>query len=145
MAEIGSSCPHRAGDEQGLRNRRVLLALAATFVATTFPAQRAAFWILGNSRRAGDPFVRRSRASPDRQGAAEQGGAPRCQCAAITLAFLGILVILNVLAVRHNKKWDLTAGKIHTPFGARRPSPQEPPEGHHGHVLLCGRREAGSR
>ena len=90
------------------------LGLAALFMARYYPNQKMALWVLAVGAAAGLVaffFLERhwfSRVPGSR--AARHG----TNAAAITLAFLGILVLLNVLAARHNKKWDATAQKLYT-------------------------------
>ncbi len=90
------------------------LALGALFVGAYYPDQKGLLALLAAAAVAlllG--FVvaeRRVLARVPGSRAARHGA----NAVAITLAFGGILVILNVLAVRHNGKWDLTADQRFT-------------------------------
>ncbi|GAB4276960.1 MAG: hypothetical protein Kow0092_32740 [Deferrisomatales bacterium] len=90
------------------------LAAAAWFVAAYYPTQKVLLWGLGALGAGALAFFfaaeRRLLARAPTSRAAKYGA----NAAAMTLAFLGILVILNVLALRHNEKWDLTAQKLYT-------------------------------
>ncbi|MHB8764669.1 MAG: GldG family protein [Deferrisomatales bacterium] len=90
------------------------LLLGALFVSTYYPGQRAALVGLAMAGAAALVFFlvaeRRLLARAPSSRAARQGA----NAAVITLAFAGILVFLNLLAVRHNQKWDLTAGQLFT-------------------------------
>ncbi len=90
------------------------LVLAALFVATYYPDQRGVLAVLGVVGAAALLFFfiteRRLVTRLPGSRAARYGA----NAAAITLAFLGILVILNLLAVRHNSRWDLTADRRFT-------------------------------
>ncbi len=91
-----------------------LLVLASLFVASYYPDQQAILAILGVAGGATLLFFfiaeRRLVARAPGSRAAKHGA----NAVAITLAFVGILVILNVLAVRHSAKWDLTADQRFT-------------------------------
>ncbi len=91
-----------------------LFVLASLFVTEYYPTQKALLWILGMVGGAALLFffVAEHRLLVRAPGTrAARHGA---NAAAITLAFLGILVIVNVLSIRHNEKWDLTEQKIYT-------------------------------
>ncbi|MBE0618175.1 MAG: GldG family protein [Proteobacteria bacterium] len=91
-----------------------ILVLAALFVFNYYPDQKAILAVLAIAGGASLLFFfiaeRRLVALAPGSRAAKHGA----NAAAITLAFLGILVILNVLALRHNAKWDLTPDKRFT-------------------------------
>ncbi|GAB6063324.1 GldG family protein [Deferrisoma palaeochoriense] len=91
-----------------------LLVLASLFVAEYYPTQKALLWILAVVGGAALLFFfvaeRHLLARAPGSRAARYGA----NAAAITLAFLGILVIVNVLGIRHNAKWDVTANKLYT-------------------------------
>lgn len=90
------------------------LVLIALFVANYYPEQQAVLWILAIAGGACLLFFfiaeRHLLARTPGSRAARHGA----NAAAITLAFLGILVILNVLASRHNEKLDLTENRSFT-------------------------------
>jgi ABC-type uncharacterized transport system involved in gliding motility auxiliary subunit len=91
-----------------------LLVLAALFVFNYYPDQQAIFAVLAVAGGATLLFFfiaeRRLVAQVPGSRAARHG----VNAVVFTLAFLGILTILNVLAVRHNLKWDLTADRRFT-------------------------------
>ncbi len=91
-----------------------VLVLASLFVGAYYPAQKAVLWILAGTGAAcllGFVIAERRLLARAPASRAARHGA---NAVAITLALLGILVILNVLAIRHNAKWDLTAEKLYT-------------------------------
>lgn len=91
-----------------------LLVLAALFVATYYPAHKGVLAVLAVTGAAALLFFfiaeRRLVARVPGSRAARFGA----NAVAITLAFGGILVLLNVFAVRHNARWDLTEEKRFT-------------------------------
>ncbi|MDW7709985.1 MAG: GldG family protein [Deferrisomatales bacterium] len=91
-----------------------LLVLAALFVASYYPDQRGILAVLGVVGAAALLFFfiaeRRLVAGLPGSRTARYGA----NAAVMTLAFVGILVILNVLAIRHNARWDLTADRRFT-------------------------------
>jgi ABC-type uncharacterized transport system involved in gliding motility auxiliary subunit len=91
-----------------------LLVLAAVFVATYYPAQKGVLAVLAVTGGAALLFFfiaeRRLVARVPGSRAARYGA----NAVAITLAFAGVLVLLNLLAVRHNARWDLTQDKRFT-------------------------------
>ncbi len=90
------------------------LVLGALFVANYYPEQQGVLWILAVAGGASLLFFfiaeRRLLARAPGSRVARHGA----NAAAITLAFLGILVILNVLAARHNEKLDFTENQTFT-------------------------------
>lgn len=91
-----------------------ILVLAALVVGHDDPAAIARLWVLGVAGLGCLLFFfiaeRHILARAPGSRAARYGA----NAALIALAFLGILVILNYLASRHNEKWDLTAEKAFT-------------------------------
>ncbi len=91
-----------------------LLVLASLFVAEYYPGQKAVLGVLAVVGGSALLFFfiaeRRLLARAPGSRAARYGA----NALAITLAFVGILVIVNVLAIRHNAKWDCTAEKLYT-------------------------------
>ncbi|MBI5446380.1 MAG: GldG family protein [Deltaproteobacteria bacterium] len=91
-----------------------LSGAAALFFAAYYPDRRAALWVLASVSVAALTFFfvaeRRCLARLPRSRAARYGA----NSAAMVLAFAGILFLLNFLAGRHNNKWDVTAGRLHT-------------------------------
>ena len=91
-----------------------VLVLAALFTDTYYPAQGALAWTLGILGTAAiGHFLYRERQNL-RRGAGSRGAKHGANAAVITAACLGTLVLLNVLAVRHNGTWDLTADRRFT-------------------------------
>ena len=91
-----------------------LLASAAVFAANYYPAEKAALWVLAVCGGAALLFFFAAERHILSRAPGSRVAKYGANATAITLAFLGILVILNVLAVRHNEKWDLTAEGLYT-------------------------------
>ncbi|NTU59704.1 MAG: GldG family protein [Deltaproteobacteria bacterium] len=92
----------------------VACGFAAWFLRAYYPHQRLAAGLLaaGGAAALAYFFVteRRSLGRSLFSRSARYG----VNAAVVTVAFLGVLVLVNVLASRHNVKWDLTAGRVHT-------------------------------
>ena len=91
-----------------------VLVLASLFLATYYPAERAALWVLGAAGGACLLFFFISERHILGRAPGSRSARHGANAAAIVLAFLGILVVLNILSIRHNLKWDSTEGKIFT-------------------------------
>ncbi len=91
-----------------------LFVLASLFVAEYYPLQKALLWILAVVGGAALLFFFIAERGILVRAPGTRAARYGANAAAITLAFLGILVIVNVLAIRHNEKWDCTAQKLYT-------------------------------
>ncbi|MBI5014791.1 MAG: GldG family protein [Deltaproteobacteria bacterium] len=88
--------------------------LGALFVATYYPGLPVVVWSLGGAGAAGLLFFVASERRVLGRVPGTRAARYGANSTAMTAAFLGILVVLNVLAVRHNEKWDATAEKAFT-------------------------------
>ena len=91
-----------------------LLVLATLFTASYYPAQGALAWTLGVLGAAAIGHFLYQERQNLRRGAGSRGARHGANAAVITAACLGTLVVINVLAVRHNGTWDLTADRRFT-------------------------------
>lgn len=114
-ADRRCSTPHAAS--RALVPAGVACALAAWFLAAYYPSLQLVAACLGAAGAAAlgagavlgrHPLARALKSRATRYGA---------NSAVLTLAFLGVLVLANVLVARHDHKWDLTAGRLHTLSG----------------------------
>jgi ABC-type uncharacterized transport system involved in gliding motility auxiliary subunit len=90
-----------------------LLGGGTLYAAAYYPSEKLVVWALGLVAAAvlvSFLVVERRSLARVRGSRAVRHGA---NAAAMTLAFLGILVIVNVLAFRHNKKWDTTSSHVY--------------------------------
>jgi ABC-type uncharacterized transport system involved in gliding motility auxiliary subunit len=92
----------------------LLLLVAAWFVGDYYPGQWALPWALGALGAAAAGHFMYCERRVLRGGVGSRGARHGANAAVITAACLGILVLLNVLAVRHNGTWDLTADQRFT-------------------------------
>lgn len=113
MATLSARATRRAVN-RGAGIAGALFGAVALFLAAYYPEQQAAVWVLASVSVAGLGFFfvaeRRWLARLPGRRAARYGA----NSAAMLLAFAGILVLLNFLADRHNRRWDVTAGRVHT-------------------------------
>ena len=91
-----------------------LLALAALFASAYYPNQKLAVWGPAAAGAACFAYFLVSERRLLLRAPASRAARHGTNAAAMTVALLGILVLLNVLAVRHNQKWDVTADKALT-------------------------------
>jgi ABC-type uncharacterized transport system involved in gliding motility auxiliary subunit len=91
-----------------------LLAAAALFCASYYPGQRLALWLAAAAGACCLSYFLVAERRLLLRAPASRAARHGTNAAAMTLAFLGILVLLNVLAVRHNRKWDATAERAFT-------------------------------
>ncbi len=92
----------------------VALLLTALFTTTYNPAEGALAWTLGVLGAAAiGHFLYRERHNLLR-GAGSRSAKHGANAVVLTAVCLGILVLLNVLAVRHNGRWDLTPDRRFT-------------------------------
>jgi ABC-type uncharacterized transport system involved in gliding motility auxiliary subunit len=91
-----------------------ILVLAAIFVATYYPAEKAALWVLGVVGGACLLFFFISERHVLARAQGSRATRYGANAGAMAFAFLGILVVLNILSIRHNGKWDVTEGRTFT-------------------------------